>query len=57
MVLLNKYLMYKFFSNSSYSASKARGENFLRAWGETFGLNYIIVNPSNNFGQFQDKFL
>ncbi len=45
----------KFFPNSPYSASKASGENFLRAWGETFGLNYIIVNPSNNFGQYQDK--
>lgn len=45
----------KFFPNSPYSASKASAENFLRAWGETFGLNYMIVNPSNNFGQFQDK--
>ena len=45
----------KFFPNSPYSASKASAENFLRAWGKTFGLNYIIVNPSNNFGYFQDK--
>lgn len=45
----------KFFPNSPYSASKASAENFLRAWGKTFGLNYIIVNPSNNFGHFQDK--
>lgn len=45
----------KFFPNSPYSASKASAENFLRAWGETFGLNYMIVNPSNNFGQYQDN--
>ena len=45
----------KFFTNSPYSASKASAENFLRAWGKTFGLKYIIVNPSNNFGPFQNK--
>ena len=45
----------KFFPNSPYSASKASAENFLRAWGETFGLDYMIVNPSNNFGHYQDK--
>ena len=45
----------KFFPNSPYSASKASAEHFLRAWSETFGLKYIIVNPSNNFGPFQNK--
>ncbi len=45
----------KFFTNSPYSASKASAEHFLRAWGKTFGLKYIIVNPSNNFGPFQNK--
>lgn len=45
----------KFYSNSPYSASKASAENFLRSWGETFGFKYIIVNPSNNFGPFQNK--
>ena len=45
----------KFFPNSPYSASKASAEHFLRAWGKTYGLDYIIVNPSNNFGPFQDK--
>lgn len=45
----------KFYPNSPYSASKACAEHFLRAWGETFGFNYIIVNPSNNFGPFQNK--
>jgi len=45
----------KFYPNSPYSASKASAENFLRAWGQTYGLNYIIVNPSNNFGPYQDK--
>ncbi|MDC3158619.1 GDP-mannose 4,6-dehydratase [Candidatus Pelagibacter sp.] len=45
----------KFFSNSPYSASKASAENFLRSWGETFGFKYIIVNPSNNFGPYQNR--
>lgn len=45
----------KFFPNSPYSASKASAENFLRSWGETYGLNYMIVNPSNNFGPYQNK--
>lgn len=45
----------KFYPNSPYSASKASAEHFLRSWGKTYGLNYIIVNPSNNFGPYQDK--
>ena len=45
----------KFYPNSPYSASKASAEHFLRSWGKTFGLNYIIVNPSNNFGPYQDR--
>ena len=45
----------KFFPKSTYSASKASAENFLRSWGETYGLNYMIVNPSNNFGPYQNK--
>lgn len=38
---------------SPYSASKASSDHFVRAYGETFGLNYVISNCSNNYGEFQ----
>ena len=34
--------------NSPYSASKASSDHFVRAYGETYGLPYIISNCSNN---------
>ena len=39
--------------NSPYSASKASSDHFVRAYGETYGLPYIITNCSNNYGQNQ----
>ncbi len=39
--------------NSPYSASKASSDHFVRAYGETYGLPYVISNCSNNYGQFQ----
>jgi len=39
--------------NSPYSASKASSDHFVRAYGETYGLDYIITNCSNNFGPKQ----
>jgi dTDP-glucose 4,6-dehydratase len=39
--------------NSPYSASKASSDHFVRAYGETYGLPYVITNCSNNYGQFQ----
>ncbi len=39
--------------NSPYSASKAGSDHFVRAYGETYGLPYIISNCSNNYGPFQ----
>lgn len=39
--------------NSPYSASKAGGDCLVRAYGETYGLNTIIVRCSNNFGPYQ----
>jgi len=39
--------------NSPYSASKASSDHFVRAYGETYGLPYIITNCSNNYGQHQ----
>ena len=39
--------------NSPYSASKASSDHFVRAYGETYGLPYVISNCSNNYGQHQ----
>ena len=39
--------------NSPYSASKASSDYFVRAYGETYGLPYVITNCSNNYGQHQ----
>jgi dTDP-glucose 4,6-dehydratase len=39
--------------NSPYSASKASSDHFVRAYGETYGLPYVITNCSNNCGQQQ----
>ncbi|MAU71123.1 MAG: dTDP-glucose 4,6-dehydratase [Pseudozobellia sp.] len=45
--------------NSPYSASKAGSDHFVRAYGETYGLPYIITNCSNNYGpnQFPEKLI
>ena len=39
--------------NSPYSASKASSDHFVRAYGETYGMPYVISNCSNNYGEFQ----
>ncbi|MBX3741042.1 MAG: dTDP-glucose 4,6-dehydratase [Akkermansiaceae bacterium] len=38
---------------SPYSASKAASDHLVRAWGETYGLPFIITNSSNNYGPSQ----
>ena len=38
--------------NSPYSASKASSDHFVRAYGETYGMPYVISNCSNNYGPF-----
>ncbi|MFZ1799410.1 MAG: dTDP-glucose 4,6-dehydratase [Chitinophagaceae bacterium] len=45
--------------NSPYSASKASSDHLVRAYSETYGLNYIISNCSNNYGpnQFPEKLI
>jgi dTDP-glucose 4,6-dehydratase len=45
--------------NSPYSASKASSDHFVRAYGETYGLSYVITNCSNNYGQnhFPEKLI
>jgi dTDP-glucose 4,6-dehydratase len=39
--------------NSPYSASKASSDHFVRAYGETYDLPFIISNCSNNYGPYQ----
>ncbi|WP_047550990.1 dTDP-glucose 4,6-dehydratase [Psychroserpens sp. Hel_I_66] len=39
--------------NSPYSASKASSDHFVRAYGETYDLPYVISNCSNNYGSYQ----
>ena len=39
--------------NSPYSASKASSDHFVRAYGETYSMPYVITNCSNNYGPYQ----
>ena len=39
--------------NSSYSASKASSDMIVRSYQETYGLNTVITNCSNNYGPKQ----
>ena len=45
--------------NSPYSASKASSDHLVRAYGETYGLGYVITNCSNNYGpnHFPEKLI
>lgn len=45
--------------NSPYSASKASSDHFVRAYGETYNLPYVISNCSNNYGpnHFPEKLI
>ena len=45
--------------NSPYSASKASSDHFVRAYGETYGMPYLISNCSNNYGpnHFPEKLI
>ena len=45
--------------NSPYSASKASSDRFVRAYGETYGLPFVITNCSNNYGpnHFPEKLI
>ena len=44
---------------SPYSASKASSDHFVRAFGNTYGLPYVVTNCSNNYGpnQFPEKLI
>lgn len=45
--------------NSPYSASKASSDHFVRAYGETYQMPYLISNCSNNYGpnQYPEKLI
>ena len=45
--------------NSPYAASKASADHFVRAYFETYGLDTVITNCSNNYGpnQFPEKLI
>lgn len=43
----------KYDPHSPYSASKASSDHFVRAFQDTYGLNVIISNCSNNYGPYQ----
>jgi|TARA_E500000318_G_scaffold111768_1_gene131650 dTDP-glucose 4,6-dehydratase len=45
--------------NSPYSASKASSDHFVRAYGETYRLPFVISNCSNNYGpnHFPEKLI
>lgn len=45
--------------NSPYSASKASSDLIVRAWHETYGVNTVTTNCSNNYGprQFPEKLI
>lgn len=45
----------KFRANNPYSASKASGDLFVRAYANTYGIPVTISNCSNNFGKNQNK--
>jgi dTDP-glucose 4,6-dehydratase len=46
-------------ARNPYSATKAAADHLIQAYANTYGVEYIIVRPSNNFGvgQHEEKFL
>ena len=45
--------------SNPYSASKAAADMLITAWARTYGLNYVIVRPTNNYGigQYPEKLI
>ena len=37
--------------SNPYSATKAAADQLVTAWGRTYGLPYVIVRPTNNYGK------
>lgn len=45
--------------SNPYSASKAAADQLILAWNRTYGIPYIIVRPTNNYGigQYTEKLI
>lgn len=45
--------------SNPYSASKAAADMLILAWARTYGLQYVIVRPTNNYGigQYPEKLI
>ena len=39
--------------SNPYSASKAAADMLIKAWARTYGIEYIILRPTNNYGKYQ----
>lgn len=39
--------------SNPYSASKAASDMLIKAWSRTYGVRYIILRPTNNYGIYQ----
>lgn len=39
--------------SNPYSATKAAGDMLVKSWGRTYGIDWNIVRPSNNYGMHQ----
>lgn len=39
--------------SNPYSASKASADMLIKAWARTYGLDYLILRPANNYGPYQ----
>lgn len=39
--------------SNPYSASKASADMLIKAWARTYGLDYLILRPANNYGFYQ----
>lgn len=45
--------------SNPYSASKAAADMLINAWSRTYGIKYVIVRPTNNYGinQYPEKLI
>jgi dTDP-glucose 4,6-dehydratase len=45
--------------SNPYSASKAAADMLVMAWGRTYGIKYVILRPTNNYGigQYPEKLI
>lgn len=45
--------------SNPYSASKASADMLIKAWHRTYGVDYVIVRPTNNYGigQYPEKLI